>query len=80
MLRNSAMPHLGWPKLMRAETAALYVDEKNAAAFLRRVGKIYPIGRKISGRGLVWAKEDLDCAIKQIVSQRGGGCSAADDL
>lgn len=68
-----------WPRLMRAETAAAYVDERSVEAFLRRAGKVYPAGRRISGRGRVWAKEDLDRAIGQIRGERQGA-SLADDL
>lgn len=66
-----------WPRLMRAETAAAYVDEVSTDAFLRRAGTVYPAGRKISGRGRVWLKEDLDTAIGEM---RGAAGSLADDL
>ena len=73
-----------WPRLMRAATAAAYVDEVNAEAFLRRVGtgpdKVYPAGRKISGRGRVWAREDLDEAIDRIAGTGRGVSSLAGDL
>lgn len=68
-----------WPRLMRAETAAAYVDERSVEAFLRRAGKVYPAGRKVSGRGRVWAKEDLDRAIGQLRGERVAD-SLADDL
>jgi hypothetical protein len=48
---------------MRAETAAAYMDERSVEAFLRRVGKVYPRPRKISGRGRVWLRQDLDRAM-----------------
>lgn len=66
-----------WPRLMRAETAAAYVDEVSVEAFLRRAGKVYPAGRKISGRGQVWIREDLDTAIGSLKGERG---SLAEDL
>lgn len=66
-----------WPRLMRAETAAAYVDEVSVEAFLRRAGKVYPAGRKMSGRGQVWIREDLDTAI---VALKGAGGSLVDDL
>lgn len=66
-----------WPRLMRAETAAAYVDEVSVEAFLRRAGKVYPAGRKISGRGQVWLREDLDTAIGALKGERS---SLADDL
>lgn len=68
-----------WPRLMRAATAAAYVDEVSVEAFLRRAGKVYPAGRRIAGRGQVWAKEDLDRAIRAIRGERGAQ-SLADDL
>lgn len=67
-----------WPRLMRAETAAAYVDEVSVEAFLRRAGKVYPKGRKIRGRGCVWAKEDLDTAIGAMKGVTSG--SLAEDL
>jgi hypothetical protein len=48
---------------MEAPTAAAYVDERSVEAFLRRVGKVYPRPRKISGRGRVWLRVDLDRAM-----------------
>lgn len=68
-----------WPRLMRAETAAAYVDEVSAEAFLRRAGTVYPAGRKIDGRGRVWMREDLDRAIDALAGRLGGG-SLVDDL
>ena len=68
-----------WPRLMRAETAAAYVDEVSVEAFLRRTGKVYPAARKISGRGKVWAREDLDRAIASIKGERSAQ-SLAEDL
>jgi len=79
MQSESAAGQQQWPALMRAETAARYVDEKNVAAFLRKTGRVYPAGRKVSGRGRVWARADLDLAIEEM---RGGRRvpSLADDL
>ncbi|MFZ4807523.1 MAG: hypothetical protein ACOYLQ_09720 [Hyphomicrobiaceae bacterium] len=68
-----------WPRLMRAETAAAYVDERSVESFLRRAGKVYPPGRKVSGRGRVWAREDLDRAIGLLNGERLAE-SLADDL
>jgi hypothetical protein len=48
---------------MEAATAAAYLDERSVEAFLRRVGKVYPRPRKISGRGRVWLRQDLDRAM-----------------
>lgn len=67
-----------WPKLMRAETAAAYVDEISVEAFLRRAGKVYPAGRRVSGRGQVWVREDLDTAIGALAGRQQG--SLVDDL
>ena len=67
-----------WPKLMRAETAAAYVDEISVEAFLRRAGKVYPAGRRVSGRGQVWVREDLDTAIGELAGRHQG--SLVDDL
>jgi len=64
---------------MRAETAAAYVDEVSVEAFLRRAGTVYPAGRKISGRGQVWTREDLDRAIGELKGERVAH-SLADDL
>jgi hypothetical protein len=51
-----------WPRLMRAETAAAYVDEVSVQAFRRKVGTTYP--RPVSGKGerQKWDKLDLDQA------------------
>ena len=56
----------GWPRLMRAETAAAYCDERSVAAFTKRVGTVYPRSIHISGRGKVWVKAQLDQAIKNL--------------
>jgi len=55
-----------WPRLMRAETAARYLDEKSVEAFRRGVGKIYPKPRKVAGKGDRWLKDDLDRAIDRL--------------
>ena len=55
-----------WPRLMRAETAAAYVDERSVEAFLRRVGKIYPEPIRISGKGERWLKEMLDTTLDRL--------------
>ena len=49
-----------WPRLMRAATAAAYVDEPSVEAFRRKVGSIYP--RPIIGKGSrqKWDREELD--------------------
>ena len=63
-----------WPPVMTAATAAAYMDECSVEAFLRRVGTVYPRPRKISGRGRVWLKQDLD----QTMGIAGGGEAAED--
>ena len=47
-----------WPRLMRAATAAAYVDEPSVEAFRRKVGSIYP--RPIIGKGSrqKWDREE----------------------
>jgi hypothetical protein len=55
-----------WPRLMRAETAARYLDEKSVEAFRRGVGTIYPKPCKLAGKGDRWLKDDLDRAIDRM--------------
>ena len=55
-----------WPRLMRAETAARYVDERSVKAFRRAVGKLYPRPIKLSGKGERWLKDQLDAAINNL--------------
>jgi hypothetical protein len=52
-----------WPRLMRAATAAAYVDEASVEAFRRKVGTLYPL--PVCGRGMrqKWDREELDRAI-----------------
>ena len=59
-----------WPRLMRAESAAAYVDEKSVETFRRAVGKLYPKPIKVSGKGERWLKEALDEAIDKISGRR----------
>lgn len=60
-----------WPRLMRAETAARYVDEKSVAAFRRAVGAFYPEPIKLSGKGDRWLKDALDEAIDRLKNSEG---------
>lgn len=69
-----------WPRLMRAETAAAYCDERSVEAFTARVGKVYPRPVVISGRGRVWLKEDLDAVIATIMGRPAEFVDAADLL
>ena len=55
-----------WPRLMRAESAARYVDEKSVDAFRRAVGTLYPKPIRVSGKGERWLKDALDEAIDKI--------------
>lgn len=55
-----------WPRMMRAQTAADYVDEKSVETFRRGVGKLYPSPIKVAGKGYRWLREDLDQAIDRL--------------
>lgn len=55
-----------WPRQMRAETAAAYVDEVSVAAFRRAVPLLYPQPRIIPGKGERWLIEELDAALNRI--------------
>ena len=52
-----------WPRLMRAETAARYVDERSVRAFRRAVGTLYPFPIKVRSKGERWLRDDLDHAL-----------------
>ena len=69
-----------WPRMMRAETAAAYVDERSVQAFLRAVGPVYPQPRKISGKGNRWLKDALDDAIDRLFASGGTIRDIADHL
>lgn len=69
-----------WPRLMRAETAAAYTDEKSVKSFLRRAGTVYPTPLNIPGRGRVWTKESLDEAIDRLSRSGRSRTYLADDL
>ena len=55
-----------WPRLMRAETAARYVDEKSVETFRRAVGTIWPLPEKVPGKGDRWVKDAIDQAIDRL--------------
>lgn len=59
-------PGGAWPRLMRASTAAAYVDEKSVGAFLRAVPSLYPAPIRVSGKGDRWLKDALDRAIDRL--------------
>jgi hypothetical protein len=58
-----------WPRLMRAETAAAYVDERSVDAFRRAVGVLYPRPVRVEGKGERWLREDLDTAIDRLAGR-----------
>jgi hypothetical protein len=65
-----ARPIEGWPRLMKAATAAAYCDEASVETFRRAVGKIWPRPKKIMGKGERWLREDLDEAIDQLTTNK----------
>lgn len=69
-----------WPRLMRAETASRYVDEKSVEAFRRGVGTLYPEPVRISGKGDRWLRDALDAAIDRLTGVVGRPRDAADEL
>ena len=69
-----------WPRLMRGETAAAYVDERSVDAFRRAVGKIWPKPIRISGKGERWLREDLDAAIDKLTKRANRVKDASDVL
>jgi len=69
MTHGSYNPVGSWPRLMRAETAARYVDERSVRAFRRSVGTLYPIPVKVKGKGARWLRDDLDQALARLKGQ-----------
>ena len=69
-----------WPRLMRAPTAAAYVDERSVDAFRRSVGTLWPRPLKLAGKGERWLKEDLDEAIEKATRRPSSIRDAADVL
>jgi hypothetical protein len=67
MARQAVIPPGCWPPRMPPEIAAGYVGERTAEAFLRLVGKEYPLPAidKGTGKGRrrLWLKDDLDRAL-----------------
>jgi hypothetical protein len=49
---------------MNAELAAGYCGETTVEAFIRRVGKEYPLPRICDGKRRLWLRDDLDLAIR----------------
>ena len=52
-----------WPRRMGVELAAAYCGESTVDAFIKRVGREYPLPRVCDGRRRLWLKDDLDAAI-----------------
>ena len=69
-----------WPRLMRAVTAAAYVDERSTGAFRRATGTIWPLPIRISGKGERWLKDDLDAAIERLTEKAEHVQDASDVL
>lgn len=67
MSKPAVIPAGCWPARMPPEIAAGYVGERSANAFLRLVGKEYPLPAVDKGTGKgrrrLWLKEDLDRAL-----------------
>jgi hypothetical protein len=69
-----------WPRLMRARTAAAYVDEQAVVTFRGSVGKLWPLPLELAVKGERWLKEDLDAAIDRITQRQSSVRDAADVL
>jgi hypothetical protein len=65
---------------MRAETAARYVDEKTVETFRRGVGTIWPLPKKVPGKGDRWVKDAIDQAIDRLMGNVESIRDAADVL
>jgi len=61
--------NISWPRLMRAQTAARYVDERSVRAFRRAVGTLYRLPTKVKGKGERWFRDDLDHALARLKGQ-----------
>lgn len=64
MGKPALIPAGCWPPRMQPEIAAGYVGERSAEAFLKLVGKEYPLPAVDTGSGKgrrrIWLKTDLD--------------------
>lgn len=80
MTRSTYTPGTTWPVLMRATTAAAYLDEVSVESFRRRVGSLYPKPVNIRGRGELWLRDDLDKSIDQLSARVDRIRDAADVL
>ena len=65
-MKVGAGTRVSWPRLMRAETAAAYLDETSVEAFRRSIGTLYPPAHKVPAKGDRWLKDELDIAIERI--------------
>ena len=65
-MTRTVSPAEAWPRLMRAETAARYVDEVSVESFRRAVGSLYPDPIRVSGKGDRWVRDSLDEAIDRL--------------
>ena len=63
MSKPASVPYGAWPRRMPVDLAAGYCGEPTAEAFLKRVGKEYPLPRFCKGRRRLWLRDDLDAAI-----------------
>ena len=63
MTRPALIPPGSWPRRMGADLAAGYCGEPTVDAFLKRVGREYPLPRVNEGRRRLWLRDDLDAAI-----------------
>ena len=80
MTRQTHTPGETWPRLMRAQTAAAYVDEPSVESFLRATGSTYPHPVNVSGKGKRWLREDLDRSIDRLTGRSANIQDAADVL
>lgn len=63
MARPAIIPAGSWPRRMGVELAAAYCGESTVDAFMKRVGREYPLPRICDGRRRLWLRDDLDAAI-----------------
>ena len=80
MTRPTHTPGQTWPRIMRAKTAAAYVDEPSVQSFLRSVGSVYPKPVTVPGKGKRWLREDLDRSIDRLTGRAANVQDAADVL